>query len=129
MDPLYVRLGRRIRETRRAAELTQEDLSSRVGLTRTSISNIERGTQPVSVKLLLQFAEAMGVEPAGLLPGEEPPPPRRDGSAKLIARMPDASREDAALLLSSLTPGELSSILKVVQRPNTTKLEDPDGQG
>jgi transcriptional regulator with XRE-family HTH domain len=37
-------------------------------LSRTSITNIEKGRQPVQVHLLLKLAEALGISAASLLP-------------------------------------------------------------
>jgi transcriptional regulator with XRE-family HTH domain len=60
--------GKRLREVRKKAGLTQETLGQRVGLTRTSITNIEAGRQPVNLELLYRLAAAVQLEPAGLLP-------------------------------------------------------------
>jgi transcriptional regulator with XRE-family HTH domain len=43
MANLKVHFGRRLRELRRSAGITQEQLANEVGLTVESISNIERG--------------------------------------------------------------------------------------
>jgi len=64
----YAILGQRIREARQAASLTQEELAQMVGLTRTSITNIEKGRQPVPAHLLVQIGDAVRSSPAGLLP-------------------------------------------------------------
>jgi transcriptional regulator with XRE-family HTH domain len=50
------------------AGLSQERLSDFVGLTRTSITNIEKGRQRVSLDLLFALAEALRIEPHELLP-------------------------------------------------------------
>lgn len=52
-------------------EMTQEELGRQVGLTRTSITNIERGRQRVQVHTLYAIAGALRVQPAELLPGTE----------------------------------------------------------
>ena len=62
--------GRGLRKARVEAELTQRELASRVGLARTSITNIERGTQPVSLHHLFVLSSAVGVRPEALLPDE-----------------------------------------------------------
>jgi DNA-binding XRE family transcriptional regulator len=64
----YRGVGRMIRSARRSAELTQQDLADEVDLSRTSITNIENGNQPVSLWLLNLIAVAVDREPAGLLP-------------------------------------------------------------
>jgi len=54
---------------RRAQDgLTQEALGKLVGLSRTSITNIEKGRQPVALHQLFALAEALRVQPAALLP-------------------------------------------------------------
>jgi transcriptional regulator with XRE-family HTH domain len=68
---LYQEFGQLLREARTGADLTQQDVADRVGLTRTSITNIERGTQHISLRLLFQLANAVGKEPADLLPSGE----------------------------------------------------------
>lgn len=62
------RLGARVRELRVQAGLTQVELGRMVALSRPSITNIEQGRQPVTVELLLDLADALGVPPTSLLP-------------------------------------------------------------
>lgn len=64
----YRLLGKSLASARQAAKLTQAKLAAVVGLSRTSIANIESGRQPVQVHLLVRIAEALGKEPGSLLP-------------------------------------------------------------
>lgn len=64
----YIELGRRIREVRQKNNLTQEALASLVLLTRTSVTNIEKGRQQVLVHTLVEIAAALKVLPDTLLP-------------------------------------------------------------
>lgn len=48
--------------------MTQEDLAGRVALTRTSITNIERGRQKLLVHTLAKIAEVLRVPIATLVP-------------------------------------------------------------
>src|SRR4051794_34150103 len=64
----YQEFGRALREAREAAGLTQEALAQTVGLSRTSITNIERGVQPVAIHTLLRLARSARTNPAELLP-------------------------------------------------------------
>jgi transcriptional regulator with XRE-family HTH domain len=50
------------------ADLTQQEVAERVGLTRTSITNIERGAQHIALHQLYLLAAAVGLEPEQLLP-------------------------------------------------------------
>src|SRR3954453_20573545 len=68
---LYQEFGQLLREARISADLTQQDVARRVGLTRTSITNIERGTQHISLHQLFLLANAVGKEPTDLLPSGE----------------------------------------------------------
>lgn len=53
------------------ARLTQQDVAQRVGLSRTSITNIERGRQHIPLHFLYLLASAVGVPPEQLLPGKD----------------------------------------------------------
>lgn len=71
MDTLYRAFGRSLRAARGDAGLTQRQVAERVGLTRTSITNIERGNQHIALHQLFLLAGAVGVEPTTLLPHDE----------------------------------------------------------
>src|SRR5438128_7842656 len=66
--PFYETLGQRLREARRSARLTQGDLARAVGISRTSITNIETGRQPLYVHVLVRIAEILGTSPTDLMP-------------------------------------------------------------
>jgi transcriptional regulator with XRE-family HTH domain len=77
---LYREVGSKIREGRERLGLTQEALAKQVGLSRTSITNIEQGRQTILVHQLVAFAQLLNLEPNALLPpskiepaGEVPP--------------------------------------------------------
>jgi transcriptional regulator with XRE-family HTH domain len=63
----YEIVGERVRRLR-SDRLTQEGLASRVGLKRTSITNLERGNQKVPLHVLLRLSRALSCELAALLP-------------------------------------------------------------
>ena len=65
---IYKEVGRRLRHARKAAELTQDAVSERVGLSRTSITNIEKGRQRIPLHVFFLLASAVDVSPAALLP-------------------------------------------------------------
>ena len=66
----YEEVGRRIRDARkrRKPPLTQEALGELVSLTRTSITNVEKGRQKFLLHTLADIATALQVQPASLLP-------------------------------------------------------------
>jgi transcriptional regulator with XRE-family HTH domain len=68
MDHLYREFGRVLREKRKSAGFTQDDVAGRIGLSRTSVTNIERGRQHVTLHVLYALADAIGAKPAELLP-------------------------------------------------------------
>jgi transcriptional regulator with XRE-family HTH domain len=60
--------GKLLRTERKRVGLSQEALAKRVGVARTSITNLEQGTQSVGLELLLELSSALGIEPSTLLP-------------------------------------------------------------
>jgi transcriptional regulator with XRE-family HTH domain len=64
---------RRLRDSRKPMALTQQQLAERTRgvLSRSSIANIERGRQGISLEQLFVLAEALDIEPAELVPKRE----------------------------------------------------------
>ena len=77
---LYAAIGASIRKARDDHGLTQEKLAEKVGISRSSLTNIEIGRQRVQVHLLYRIADALECEPASLLP-------KRDGSSPTLAHV------------------------------------------
>lgn len=67
-DEFYAEVGRLVRVAREAAGITQDALADKVELSRTSVTNIEKGRQKIALHTLFLVAAAVGVEPASLLP-------------------------------------------------------------
>lgn len=57
-------LGRRIRETREALNLSQVELAARSGVDRSYLGGIERGARRPTVDMLWQLADVLQVTPA-----------------------------------------------------------------
>ena len=68
VEPLYAIVGTRVRVAREAAELSQEQLAAAVGLTRTSITNLEMGRQQTPLHTLYAIAHALNLPLKDLLP-------------------------------------------------------------
>ena len=68
MELFYAEFGQRLADERNARNLSQELVAGRVGMSRTSIVNIEKGRQRVPLHMLYSLADALGVEVARLLP-------------------------------------------------------------
>lgn len=64
----YKEVGRLVQKSRKARGMTQEILASRIGLTRTSVTNIEQGQQKFLLHTLIDIAQALHIAPASLLP-------------------------------------------------------------
>lgn len=67
-DGFYEEVGRLVRKKRTERRMTQEELGAAISLTRTSITNIERGRQKLLLHTLTAIAEALRVAPGDLLP-------------------------------------------------------------
>ncbi len=68
--PFYRALGQRLRDARREARLSQIKLANTVGLSRSSIANIESGRQPIYIHALVSIAGQLGVSLKELIPPE-----------------------------------------------------------
>lgn len=87
-------LGNRIRSQREAAGLSQKALGDMMGLSRSSIAQIEAGKRKIDVLFLRQLARQLGVTPMDLLAEE--------GDAEV------AETADAAIVreIAKVSPGE-----------------------
>jgi DNA-binding XRE family transcriptional regulator len=74
-EQLYAGLGQRIRSYREGqggvGRMTQAELAHLVGLERTSITNIEKGTQKVPLHILYRMCEVFKVDISAALPSVE----------------------------------------------------------
>ena len=70
-EPIYDQVAARIKTLREAAGMTQAELAEEIGLSRTSLVNIEQGRQRVMLHQLQEIAEILGV-PLLLLVDPEP---------------------------------------------------------
>lgn len=66
--PFYEALGENVSRVRQATNLTQQLLATKVGLTRTSITNIEKGRQPIQAHVLVALARVLKISVTELLP-------------------------------------------------------------
>lgn len=68
----YETLGKRIRQARDERDISQVEMARAIGLSRTSITNIEKGRQPIQVHVLVKIAETLGVTLSALLATTRP---------------------------------------------------------
>lgn len=69
--PLYGLIGANVRRVRMVKEITQEELAEQVDVTRTSIANLERGHQRISIHTVYLTAMALDVPVERILPNLE----------------------------------------------------------
>jgi len=95
----YRELGHRIQRARTKKGLTQESLASLVGLSRTSVVNIERGRQKVLAHTLVRLARALKEDIADL--AREPKEDLK--MDELVRGLPE---QEKRFVLSAMTPGK-----------------------
>lgn len=66
---ILIQLGDRLREARKQANLSQEELAHRSGLHRTYISLVERGGRNITVLNLLSIAGVLGIDAGETITG------------------------------------------------------------
>src|SRR4051812_27261478 len=94
---IYRSIGQRIREQRDRRSMTQADLAQAISLTRTSITNIEKGRQKLMIHTLFEVARVLGVSPQTLLPDPEQ---LEVDAAERVPR--DISEKDRELIRSAI---------------------------
>lgn len=106
VEGLYDYIGARIRSERAGTGLSQGELGRRVGLTRTSISNIELGRQKIQIHTLYDIATVLGVPPAALLP---PQPDRSAVEERYLRRLSLGEGEWVRGILAPMPGGEVAA--------------------
>ncbi|MBY0458655.1 MAG: helix-turn-helix domain-containing protein [Gemmataceae bacterium] len=72
MSDVAARFGRRLREVREGAGLSQEKLAELATLHRTYVSSVERGKRNISLENIERLAVALGVSLRDLMPADAP---------------------------------------------------------
>src|SRR5438105_6755694 len=73
VDEIYLQIGEVVRSKRELSGLAQDELAALVGLTRTSITNIEKGRQRIQVHTMCAIADVLKTSPCEFLPHPETP--------------------------------------------------------
>lgn len=60
-------VGDKLKAVRKVMKFSQDDLANKIGLTRTSIVNIEKGRQSLTIENLYKISELFQVNPMDLL--------------------------------------------------------------
>ncbi len=92
-DSLYAYLGAKVRGTREASRLTQVDLARRVGLSRSSVANIEAGRQAVYLHQAIILAAALGLPLSDLIPQASREAPSTEADEDRIRRLVQDSED------------------------------------
>jgi transcriptional regulator with XRE-family HTH domain len=102
IEELYQQFGQRLKRFRCAAKLTQAQVAVQVGLTRTSITNIEHGRQHVMLHQLVLLATAVKVSPMQLLTDQETTLEELVSARTLATLRKDNPEEDLVVLAQAL---------------------------
>ncbi|MEU1497322.1 helix-turn-helix transcriptional regulator [Streptomyces sp. NPDC005732] len=107
---LYPTIGAILRDLRDQRGLTQQQIAKTVGLVRSSIANIERGTQHLPLHAWVAICQTLGADPAdvitralqGVGPLAEPLPSRGDRQAATFRRRLERAQAEITSLLNAL---------------------------
>ena len=92
---LIIEFGRRLREARRRAGLSQAEVATRLGIRQGYVSRVELGTENITLSACVRFAQAVGCL---FSPEFTPPEPRdSDGGIAEFGRHLREAREQAGL--------------------------------
>jgi transcriptional regulator with XRE-family HTH domain len=69
IEACHVAVGARIRIIRETLGMSQGDLAEKVGMERTSVTNVEIGRQRLLLQTVEAFARALGTTPKHLMKG------------------------------------------------------------
>ena len=118
-------IGRKIYNLRTAAELTQDELASRAGLTDGFISQIERGRTSISVDSLKMILDALNVsmsdffregqKSAVVFSARDQVELEEGGSGKVLLLVPGATNREIEPALLLLQPGQSTSLRQPFQ--------------
>lgn len=86
-------IGARLREARETLGITQEDAAAALGIPRTSITALEKGTRAVAATELSQMAALYRRPVAWILGDEDPAPVATQALFRATAALSDADKE------------------------------------
>lgn len=120
-DEIYRGVGRKLRQTRENQHLSQDSLAKRLGISRTSMVNIEAGRQRAPLHLLWQIAELLETKLPLLIPSpEELLVPRNQImlDKEMMEQITDEANGDPAII-KALTGFVTKRLKGNVNSPNT----------
>ncbi len=100
-NALYRAVGKLVQQHRKGKSdpMTQDRLGALVGLSRTSITNIEQGRQHVSLHLIYRIAQVLDVPLSALLP-----PDSKLGESDLAQKLPPGTDPEITKWAATLAP-------------------------
>jgi transcriptional regulator with XRE-family HTH domain len=101
----YKDLGEKLKRARDAVHLTQARAAEAIGLNRTSITNIEKGRQPVQVHLLAEFANLYQTDIENLIV-ESAPAVKEEATKSILDELPPSKRKWAERILATINHRE-----------------------
>lgn len=97
VDDFYSVVGGRIKEIRTRSRMTQNELARHLGLTRSSVANIEAGRQRVQLHWLAQIAVMLDADIKDLV--ELPERERESLDMPDTEKLPDSTAEFVAIAM------------------------------
>ncbi len=101
---INAQIGKRVKQAREAAELTQERLAELTDITPQYLSSVERGTVGLSVPILMRLCSVLSVSSDFILVGETT---QADvtGVAQRLSRLPQKHARNAERILNAYMEG------------------------
>lgn len=111
--PLQKLVGRRIRELRVRAGLTQADLAGRIGMPSKYLAGVEAGVRNVTLRNLERLSQGLRVTPRELMaPGSAKAPSKQKGQEALFTN-----------LLRQCDPAARTHVLRLLRRISALSLK------
>ena len=102
MENIYLEIGKRIRQQRKARGLTQEEFAEKLSTTMQYISRLERAKNKVSIEYLYRIAEALDCSIYTLLPATQLPQ-RKFFSEDLMYQLEHCTPKQKQFITSYIT--------------------------
>lgn len=124
-DDLFfsVAFGTRVKEAREKATLSQTELARRLGLTRSSVANIEAGRQHPTVGRAAMIAQVTRCDPGWLLAGTAAAEPPVDAAQRIVREMQAFADEKPSIRLALVMQDGQDVTRHDVLRANCTEPE------
>lgn len=98
-----MKIGRRVRKTREALELTQKELADAVKVTPQHISRLELDRAAPSLDMLARLGQALGVSTDYLLTGQDRAPYDIDGAIRAQSGLSPLAKRSLIQLIGELS--------------------------